>query len=238
MTRGLPDRQAGAAVSQSAESSEDQRRSSRTNLLLAATLQAGASSAPVRVRNLSERGALIEGDRPPAIGAAIVLKRGEIEAKGSVVWTTANRCGLRFDDPVPVRDWTGGKIPSGGYAGQARVDAIQADFRRNPGAGPLEPAPVSVPAALPDLPARLAGELAYVQRILENIGDELLGEPAVLHRHQAALQGFDLAGQILGHIAAIVVSSDPVAAVNRIGMEDLRARLKRKPSLESDPASI
>jgi hypothetical protein len=217
-------------VGQRAESDENKRGSPRTNLLLAATLEAGRSSAPVRVRNLSERGALVEGDCLPSSGTAIVLKRGDLEVSGRVAWSAGNRCGLQFDDSVPVRNWVGGKILTGesGFVGQARVDVIQAEVRLNPGAVPPGPTPAEAPAPLSALPSRLAAELAYVQRILENIGDELLSEPAVLHRHQTALQGFDLAGQILGHIAAIVVSDDPAAAVDRIGMEDLRARLKRK----------
>jgi hypothetical protein len=218
-------------VSQEADSHEDKRGNPRTNLLLVATLEAGRSLASVRIRNLSETGALVEGDRLPSSGTAIVLKRGDLEVGGRVAWTAGSRCGLYFDDSIPVRLWVGGKSLTAepGFASQARVDVIQAEVRRDSGATSRGPAAVEAAAPLAALPARLAEELAYVQRILENIGDELLAEPAVLHRHHTALQGFDLAGQILGHIAAIMVSDDPATAVDRIGMEDLRARLKRKP---------
>ncbi len=43
-----------------------------------------------------------------------------------------------------------------------------------------------------------------------------------------SLQSVDIIGQILGHIAAVVRSSDPQGAVERIGMGDLKARLTRR----------
>jgi hypothetical protein len=42
-----------------------------------------------------------------------------------------------------------------------------------------------------------------------------------------SLQTVDIAGQILGHIASVVRSSDPSGAVEKIGMCDLKGRLKR-----------
>jgi hypothetical protein len=42
------------------------------------------------------------------------------------------------------------------------------------------------------------------------------------------LQSIDIAGQILGHVATVVRSSDPEGAIDRIGMCELKARLLRK----------
>ena len=50
----------------------------------------------------------------------------------------------------------------------------------------------------------------------------------VVMRHGMALQTVDIVGQMLGHIANVVKSSDPEGAVDRIGMCDLKARLTRK----------
>jgi hypothetical protein len=41
------------------------------------------------------------------------------------------------------------------------------------------------------------------------------------------LQDLDLAGQILAHLAAIIMADDPGATIDRLGMEDLRSRLQR-----------
>ena len=46
--------------------------------------------------------------------------------------------------------------------------------------------------------------------------------------HLAELQTLDIAGQMLGHIASILRSSDMGGAVDRIGMADLKARLMRR----------
>ena len=50
-------------------------------------------------------------------------------------------------------------------------------------------------------------------------------------RHAVALQSLDKVGQMLSHIAAIIRSSDPASAIDRIGMSDLKARLTRDGAL-------
>ncbi|HEX9947586.1 MAG TPA: hypothetical protein VGA98_08605, partial [Allosphingosinicella sp.] len=58
------------------EGSPEDRVAPRTNLLLAATAEVGGRSLPVRIRNLSETGALIEGAGLPDAGMSLVLARG------------------------------------------------------------------------------------------------------------------------------------------------------------------
>ena len=77
------------------------------------------------------------------------------------------------------------------------------------------------------LKLRLAEELDYARRMLDSMGDAFSADPALLVRHSVPLQSIDIVGQILGHIAAVVRSSDPGGAVERIGMCELKARLKR-----------
>ena len=115
---------------------------------------------------------------------------------------------------------------------QARCDAIQAVFRG--GGAPLslfrEPSPKPAPLELTDdlLKLRLAEELDYARRMLALMGDDLAADMGVVIRHSVALQSIDIVGQLLGHIASVVRSLDPDAAVDRIGMGDLKARLVRK----------
>lgn len=124
---------------------------------------------------------------------------------------------------------------------QERCDAIQAEFRaaqeaRSPreteARKPLRRDPPPLPAALAPtgdpLKLRLADELEYARRMLDAMGDSLSADPLVVGRHMTSLQTVDIAGQILGHIANVIRSSDPAGAVDRIGMCDLKARLKRK----------
>ena len=138
---------------------------------------------------------------------------------------------MRFDSPTPVQEWAGGKIKvaePGGLRDQRRVDAFQAEARTSAPFAPSQAAVAAEPAAREQLDSRLADELAYVQRLLETVGDELIAEPLFVQRHAQTLQGIDLASQILAHVAAIIVAANRDDAIERIGMEDLRARLKRK----------
>jgi hypothetical protein len=116
---------------------------------------------------------------------------------------------------------------------QERCDAIQAAFRSDDEPPPStfgEPAPG--PAPIPEtsdvLNLRLAEELDYARRMLDQMGDELSADMGVVMRHSVALQAVDIVGQTLGHIANVVRSSDRDASVDRIGMCDLKARLARK----------
>jgi hypothetical protein len=79
-----------------------------------------------------------------------------------------------------------------------------------------------------ELRLRLARELEHVRHMLDDMGEELSADLEVLVRHGVALQTVDIAGQILGHIANIVRADNSDAAVERIGMCELRARLEKQ----------
>jgi hypothetical protein len=212
----------------------EDRVAPRTNLLLAATAEVGGRSLPVRIRNLSETGAMVEGAGLPEAGMPLVLTRGDLQVAATVAWAAGGRRGVRFSGPTPVNEWTGGKprpLDCTGLRDQRRVDAIQAEARADSAMGSAlrAPAPIPVPpATLPDLDRRLADEIGYVQRLLEGLGDELIADLLLVQRHGKSLQSLDLVGQILGHVSAILRADDKAAVVEEIGMDDLRARLKRK----------
>ena len=117
---------------------------------------------------------------------------------------------------------------------QHRCDAIQAEYRADPGSRPsirlANPPPID-PALIAtenQLSLRLAEELDYARRLLDSMGDALSADVGVVMRHTVALQSIDIIGQLLGHIAAVTRSSVPDRAVDRIGMGDLKARLTRR----------
>jgi hypothetical protein len=217
------------------EKGPEDRASPRTNLLLAATAEVGGRSLPVRIRNLSETGALLEGAGLPDAGMKLVVARGDLHVSAVVAWSVGGRRGVKFDGPTPVHEWTGGTKPKPlectGLRDQRRVDALQAEARTDAESGRAlrASAPPAAASTLgTDLDARLAHELGYVQRLLENLGDELIADLFLVQRHSQSLQSLDLVGQILGHVAAILMADDKAAMVDGIGMEDLKARLKRK----------
>ena len=217
-----------------AEGSAAGRVAPRTNLLLAATAEVGGRSLPVRIRNISETGAMVEGAGLPEAGMPLILMRGDLQVAATIAWAAGGRRGVRFVGPTPVNEWTGGKpraIDCTGLRDQRRVDSIQAEARADtPAARALRSAETAPPppTASPDLDKRLADELGYVQRLLEGLGDELIADLLLIQRHGKSLQSLDRVGQILGHVSAILRADDKSALVEEIGMEDLRARLKRK----------
>lgn len=76
-----------------------------------------------------------------------------------------------------------------------------------------------------DLDRRLAAELDHARDMLVTMGDELALNHDVVAEHGVALQAVDIVGQMLGHIANVVRAADRDAAVERIGMCELKARL-------------
>jgi hypothetical protein len=75
---------------------EGKRKAKRARVLLAARLSTERGELDVRLRDLSRKGALIECDRPPAVGAEVVFTRGSTTVPARVAWAGANRVGLEF----------------------------------------------------------------------------------------------------------------------------------------------
>lgn len=71
----------------------------------------------------------------------------------------------------------------------------------------------------------LAAELDHARDMLVMMGDELAMSPQIVAEHGMALQAVDIVGQMLGHIASVVRAEDAPAAIENIGMCELRAKL-------------
>ena len=107
---------------------EDPRSDPRASVFLTAVLYAGSGQTPVRIRNLSAQGALLEGTNLPVEGTIVQIKRGSFSAAGDIAWSRDQHCGLRFAAIIDVASW----IERAGPIGQQRIDAAIADFRRQP----------------------------------------------------------------------------------------------------------
>lgn len=199
-------------------------------MLLAASIEAGSLSAPVRIRNLSETGALIEGAALPEVGAELILRRMEVEIGAVVVWRTIGRCGIAFAGNVAVDDWATGKrrTPPLFERSQAGVDAMQAAIRSGAALPPDDREAATAPARTEILVDRIAEELAYVRRLLDSVGEELSDDAIILQRHGRALQHVDAAGQILAELGTVLEAKDRAAAAESVRLHELRARLLRK----------
>jgi hypothetical protein len=76
------------------------RRSRRSPVLLAATVEVVGEPVSVKLRNLSEEGALIEGDRLPLEGSSTWFERNDLRLKSRVVWVQGRYAGVAFDQPL------------------------------------------------------------------------------------------------------------------------------------------
>ena len=151
--------------------SKDKRTQGRSNVFLGAMLEAGSQAYPVRIRNVSAGGALVEAQLLPKLGAHVRLVRGELRATGLLVWQSGDQAGVTFDAPFDVAAW----VKRGGGAGQQRVDTIVAALRKKVSVPPnMHPGDaLSLPeisAALDALCERLAG----VDEIPAGIAEELV----------------------------------------------------------------
>ena len=76
------------------------RRSRRSPVLLAATVDVAGKPVSVKLRNLSEEGALIEGEHLPLEGSTTFFQRNELRLRSRVVWVHGRYAGVAFDYPL------------------------------------------------------------------------------------------------------------------------------------------
>lgn len=76
------------------------RRSRRAPVLLAAALEVAGRPVAVKLRNLSEEGALIEGDHLPVEGSSTFFHRNELRLPSRIVWVQGRYAGVAFDHPL------------------------------------------------------------------------------------------------------------------------------------------
>lgn len=223
----------GGSIGESGDpSTSSGGRAPRKNLLLTATIRSGGVSAPVRIRNLSVKGAMVDAKALPEPGATVVLQRLEIEMRGVVVWRTEGRCGIHFEGAASVDEWVAGRrAPAAIFGlGQSRVDQIQAAIRSGRDIADEETAVADSPELITDVEARVAEELDHVQRMLDGVAGDLIDDAALVQRHSEALQRFDNACQILNQLSSILKATDRPAAIAAVNLEALRDRLLRKPT--------
>lgn len=76
------------------------RRSSRSNVLLKATLELPGGPLTVVLRNLSQDGALIQGEGLPEAGTRVLFHRQGLSVPSRVAWSHCGHAGLEFEFPL------------------------------------------------------------------------------------------------------------------------------------------
>ena len=76
------------------------REAKRARVLLTARIDAPSGEITVRLRNLSRKGALVEGEGIPSKGEKLAFIRGNARVPARVVWVAGNQAGLEFRHPI------------------------------------------------------------------------------------------------------------------------------------------
>ena len=204
---------------------DETRTVSRASLYLAAALYCDGFSSPVKIRNISSAGALLEGPAIPDPGSLVQLVRGALIVHGLVAWSADGRCGIKFSGTVDVQQWRA--VP--GNSEQQRVDEVVRLVKA--GAVPLPVPPLVRSEELGDPGADLSTDLRRALDLLDRLGEALAGDEELVTRHTTALQNLDIAMQVIAAIGAIVTGeSDPeidatkLSGLRRSADQALRAR--------------
>ena len=171
---------------------ENMRREERYNLFVMASLHAVGWAGPVKLRNISSEGALVEGEHLPSIGEPVELRRGALVMSGKIVWCTAKRAGLHFNQKTDVSQW----LP--GASAQKEVDSTfqrlkaeqQSPEDRTAGDAPLHGSFISI------------DNMVDAAAALDELGDTLAGDDEIIIKYASKLQVLDIAAQLLRKIAS------------------------------------
>lgn len=213
------------------------QREPRKNFMLSATIESRNVSAPVRIRNMSVHGAMIEGGALPDPGSTVVLSRVEMSVGATVIWKRDMRCGIHLDRRIVIEDWVKG-TPSGQFPpgpSQTQVDASLEALREG---APIEVEPVAAVAAIEPVPplaaeplgtvpidVRIAAELDLVKAMLEEAGEKLASDMDIVMKHEKSIQNIDIASAITGQLSEIVASENSEKAIDAIFMHDMKERM-------------
>jgi hypothetical protein len=80
------------------------RRTRRSPVLLAASVEVAGLPVAVKLRNLSAEGALVQGTRLPVEGSLTFFQRNDLRVKARVAWVHGEFAGIAFDGPLPKED--------------------------------------------------------------------------------------------------------------------------------------
>ena len=180
---------------QNADPRADPRANARTNMFLAAVIRQPGLSLPVKVRNMSVAGALVEGAALPAEGADVLLVRGSLTVSATVAWCSEGRCGLRFSSLACVRDW----LAPPTNPGQQRVDEAVRVLKL--GAVPMPQRSASGHEARSNQSGQFGDDLRRVGRLIQHLSQAISNDGDAVIRHADELQNLDIALQTIAALA-------------------------------------
>ena len=196
----------------------DARGEPRSSMFVAAVLRTGREQAPVKIRNMSPNGAMIESPLTPPPGTKVQLIRGVLLAQGTITWSSNSRCGVRFASELSVKEW----LAAPTRAEQQRVDQIVSVVKTGALAASGADTGGSEASRSSMSPERLRDDLGAVDRLLQDLEDDLASCDQTLARHGMKLQNLDIAMQMIRAIAQELSSGNGGSPSSLARLEDLR----------------
>jgi hypothetical protein len=187
-------------------------------MFLAAVLRTETEQAPVRVRNMSSLGAMVDSPLGPPAGTQIHLLRGPLLARGTVMWSSAKRCGLRFTSELSVKDW----LAAPASVEQSRVDELVALIRAGGTSDRVAGADDPCTLAHRKAEEQTVADLGSVIGLIEALEDDLASCQATVARHGLKLQNLDIAMQMIRAIAHDLSPAEVGKPQSLAKLEDLR----------------
>ena len=193
------------------------RRQPRSSIFLAAVLRTEDDQIPVKIRNMSSSGALVDSPLAPPPGTKVSLVRGALIAHGSVVWSSSDRCGLSFSSELSVKRW----LAAPSKPEQERIDDIVALVRT--GALPtIMAGETDVVSSPPRSDLQLIDDLEWIIKLMEHLEDELVSSSETVARHGTKLQNLDIAMQMLRAMMHALTIAKDRPTVSLAKMTELR----------------
>lgn len=172
-----------------ADRNDDARAAARSNVFLTGVLDHDGRTHPVRVRNISQSGALLEGKGLPSAGLNVCLRRGHLFANGEIAWDDGDWRGVRFTKQVDVPSW----IRRPEHPGQRKVDEAVADLRSSK--EPIEAGTPSTAAMLRELSSQLCAiseRLASTPALNVELAEDLIRLDTIAQQMRSIASGHHL----------------------------------------------
>jgi hypothetical protein len=165
------------------------RAETRKHLFVLAALRSESAVAPVRVRNVSNSGMLIEGTVLPPVGSRVEIERGSATAGGFIVWSENGRAGIKLCSSIDIEGW----LPRISRE-QACVDALVQSIRSE------DHVPRGTARLVPT-PATRSFDLSQLANELDAVSGALVADTRILIDHSEDLQRLDIIAQCLRLLA-------------------------------------
>ena len=181
---------------------------------------------------MSSNGAMVETSLPPTRGTYVYLMRGSLVARGTVIWSSANRCGLKFSSEVSVKDWLA--APTAVH--QNRVDEMVALVQAGQAAVATDHSVEQGFASENRSHGQLVEDLGAVISLIQNLGDDLASSDETLARHGIKLQNLDIAMQMLRAVSAELTPNNSTKLADLAKLKDIQVACAK--ALATDAMSL